>query len=632
MIGRFAKLGVYRELLRSGEFYRIGGAGLLALAAWIIDLDAPEPSLWGRVLALASVCLNGLPIIWGALKGLRRRRVNVDELVSLAIVASLIQGEYLAAAVVSFVMVAGALIEQATSDSARKAIRSLVCLTPQTATRLDGTSTEAIPIGQVRVGDRLLVKPGECIPVDGRLLAGMTSVDESALTGEPMPVEKQTGDGVFAGTLNHNGVVEIEALKVGADTTFGKVVALVSDAESSKPETVRVIDRYARWFTPAILACAVIAWALTGQVGRAITVLIVGCPCALILAAPTAVVAAIGRAARSGILVKGGKHLEAVAVADAMLFDKTGTLTEGKPRIDELVTISGVGRDELLSRAAGAEQHSTHPLARAVLKAAHYANVAVARAEEMMTEIGLGVRARIEGHTVEVGSAGLCGGCGSIPMELKAHLDRFQGNGATPLVVYEDRRALGILSVSDAVRRNAGRTVSGLKTMGLRTAVLSGDHEAGARRVGAAVGVDEVYAGMKPQDKLARLKEMQGRGMRVAYVGDGINDAPALAAADVGIAMGAAGTDVAVETADIALMHDDISRLPFLVRLSRRMLAVIKWNIGFGLAFNAAAVIAGGAGWLSPIMGAVVHNAGSILVVMVSASLVLMKEEQAAND
>lgn len=631
MIGRFAKLGVYRELLQSREFYRIGGAGLLALASWIIDLNASEPSAMSKGLALASVALNGLPIVWGALTGLWRRKVNVDELVSLAIVASIVQGEYLAAAVVSFVMVAGALIEQATSDSARKAIQSLVGLTPQTATRLDGDTTATIPIEQVKVGDRLLVKPGERIPVDGRLVAGMTSVDESALTGEPMPVEKQSGDNVFAGTLNHNGVVEIEALKIGADTTFGKVVALVSDAEVSKPETVRAIDRYARWFTPTILACAGAAWVLTGEVSRAITVLIVGCPCALILAAPTAVVAAIGRAARSGILVKGGKHLEALAHADAVLFDKTGTLTEGQPRIGELVTIAGVEKNALLSRAAGVEQHSTHPLARAVLKAAHYANVAVAHAEEMMAEIGLGVRARIEGRTVEVGSAYLCGGCGSVPMELRTHLERFQGNGATPLVVYEDKRALGILSVSDTVRRNAGKTVSDLKALGLKTAILSGDHETSAKRVGSAVGVDEVFAGMKPQDKLARLKTMQEKGMRVAYVGDGINDAPALAVANVGIAMGAAGTDVAIETADIALMHDDISRLPFLVRLSRRMLAIIKWNIGFGLAFNAAAVLASGAGWLSPIMGAVVHNIGSVLVVMFSASLVLMKEEPSVH-
>jgi len=627
MIGRFTKLGVYRELFQSGEFYRIGGAGLLALAAWLVDFNAAEPSLWGKGLALASVALNGLPIVWGALTGLWKRKVNVDELVSLAIVASLIQGEFLAAAVVSFVMVAGALVEKATSDSARKAIQALAHIAPQTAARIDGDATTTVPIEQIEVGNHLLVKPGDRIPVDGRILVGLTSIDESALTGEPMPVEKKVGDEVFAGTLNQNGVVEIEAAKVGADTTFGKVVALIADAEASKPETVRAIDRYARWFTPTILACAGLAWALSGEPGRAIAVLIVGCPCALILAAPTAVVAAIGRAARSGILVKGGQYLEALARADAVLFDKTGTLTAGKPKVDEIATLEGVHQNEVLTRAAGVEQNSTHPLARAVLKAAHYANVTVTHAEEMMTEIGLGVRARIEGRTVEVGSAYLCGGCGSVPMPLRGDLERFQENGATPLVVYEDKRALGVLSISDPVRPTAKATVADLKHLGLKTAILSGDHEISAKRVGVAVGVNEVHAGMKPQDKLSRLRAMQEQGLQVVFVGDGINDAPALADANVGIAMGAAGTDVAIETADIALMHDDISRLPFLIRLSRRMLAIIKWNIGFGLAFNAAAVVASGAGWLSPILGAVVHNVGSVLVVMASASLALMREE-----
>ena len=428
MIGRFTNLGVYRELLRSAEFYRIGGAGLLALAAWLVDFHSAKPSVWGIGLALASVALNGLPIVWGAAIGLWRRKVNVDELVSLAIVASLIQGEYLAAAVVSFVMVAGALIEEATSDSARKAIESLIGLTPQTATRIDGEGLTTVPIEQVKAGDRLLVKPGDRIPVDGRLLVGTTAVDESALTGEPMPVAKTPGSEVFAGTLNHNGVVEIEALKVGADTTFGKVVALVSDAEASKPETVRLIDRYARWFTPTILACAGLAWAVSGDVGRGITVLIVGCPCALILAAPTAVVAAIGRAARSGILIKGGKYLEAVARADAILFDKTGTLTEGRPKVTEVVTAEGFEANDVLARAAGVERHSTHPLARAVLKAAFYAKVTVAHAEEMMAEIGLGVRARISGRMVEVGSAYLCGGCGIVPPALQGLLS----TGITP--------------------------------------------------------------------------------------------------------------------------------------------------------------------------------------------------------
>jgi Cd2+/Zn2+-exporting ATPase len=307
MIGRFADRGVYRELLQSGDFYRVAAAGIFALGSYGWGATRGEGALPAQLFALASVALNGLPIVWGAMRGLLERRLNVDELVSLAILASLIQGEFLTAAVVAFVMVFGSLIEAATSDSARKAIQSLITMAPETATRLvDGVAHE-VRIDEVRVGDTLLVKPGGRVPVDAVVRAGVTAIDESSMTGEPIPQEKGPGDGVSAGTLNQNGVIEIEATRVGEDTTLGKVIRLVSEAEAHRPETVTVIDRYARWFTPAILACAAAAWALTGDAHRAVAVLIVGCPCALILAAPTAIVAALGRAARSGILIKGGE-------------------------------------------------------------------------------------------------------------------------------------------------------------------------------------------------------------------------------------------------------------------------------------------------------------------------------------
>ncbi len=381
------------------------------------------------------------------------------------------------------------------------------------------------------------------------------------------------------------------------------------------------------WFTPTILACAAVAWAITGEMSRGITVLIVGCPCALILAAPTAVVAAIGRAARAGVLVKGGQHLEELARAKVALFDKTGTLTEGKPRVERVLPMEGVEADFVLARAASVEQDSTHPLARAVLKAARYAQVTIHRAEHVFTQIGLGVRAWVEGAQVEVGSAYLGGGTLSLPVPLRDQIEAIKERGATPLVVYQDKRPLGILSVADHVRPGAATTVEQLYSLGLnRVGVLSGDHEKATQLVAKATGLTDAWAGLKPEEKLEVLSQFQTSGHEVLFVGDGINDAPALAMANVSVAMGAAGTHVALEAADIALMHDDISTIPFLIRLSRRMLAIIKWNVAFGLVFNGLAVLASGSGLLTPIMGAVVHNIGSVLVVCLAASLAFLRE------
>jgi Cd2+/Zn2+-exporting ATPase len=620
MIGRFSQLGVYRELLGSRDFYRVALAGALTLASYLWDRGEEVQSSWGVALALTALVISGLPIIWGAYKGLSQRQVNVDELVSLAIIACLIEGEFLTAAVVSFVMVFGAMLEEATRNSARKAVESLVSISPDTATVIADGQTLTVPVAEVKVGDLLLLKPGERIPVDGVVMKGITSVDESSMTGEPIPREKGVGDEIYAGTLNQNGVVEVETTKIGEDSTLGKVIKLVSEAEAHKPQAVKLIDRYARWFTPTILVAAGVTWWITGEAGRAITVLIVGCPCALILAAPTAIVASIGRAAKSGILVKGGLFLEETGRANTVLFDKTGTLTEGEPRVDEIYGVAGIEPSEVLARAACVEQNSTHPLAKAVLRAAHYAKINICPVEEMVTEIGRGVRARVQGRLVEVGSGCLTGG--DIPEILCSNLENIKENGTTPLLVYEEGRALGVISVADHIRPTARQMVQNLRSLGIeKIGLLSGDHEKAAIPVADSVGLTDAWAGLKPEDKLRMIEDFQAKGQAVVYVGDGINDAPALARANVGIAMGGVGTDVALETADIVLMHDDISKLPFLVQLSRRTLKIIKWNIAFGLIFNAVAVLASGGGFLTPIMGALVHNIGSVLVVLSSASL-----------
>lgn len=627
MIGRFSNLGVYQELFKMRDFYISFAAALLALISYIIDYGNQSTSFLGNAFALISVVINAFPIIWGAIKGLIDREVNVDELVSLAIIASLIQGEFLTAAVVSFVMTFGGLIEQVTSESARKAIKSLIRISPQTATILIGKEEKIVPIEEVSVGDLILIKPGEQIPVDACIISGISAVDESAMTGEPIPVEKQIGDNILAGTLNHNGVLKAQTIKVGHDTTLGKVIKLVSEAELHRPEAVRFIDRYATWFTPVILTCAGMAWIFTGDISRAVAVLIVGCPCALILAAPTATVAALGRAAKSGILVKGGQYLERAASVKAVHFDKTGTLTLGEPRVEEIACTEGIEKEEVLSCAASAEQHCTHPLARAILKAAHYAKVVVRGAENAFHEIGLGVSAMVDGVLVEVGSISANENSTTFPRHLQECIDTSISRGVTPLVVYSDQAPVGLLNVRDQIRSVAISTIKQFKNLGINEmAILSGDHDKAVRRVADEVGIDNVYAKLKPQDKVEVIKKYQSQNLPVMFVGDGINDAPALASSQVGVAMGAMGTDVALETADIALTHDDISKLPWLIRLSRRMLSIIKINIVFGLAFNAIAVLASGTGWLTPIMAAIVHNVGSVLVVIASASLAIFPD------
>ena len=628
MIGRFARLGVYHELMRHRDFLKVGFGALLALVGYLLGHQGGGDWEWpSRGLILASVAINGLPVVLGALRGIIERRVNVDELLALAIIACLLGDEWLTAAVVSTIMVLGALIEEATAESARKSIQSLIKVTPKMATVLEGETARSVAVEEVAVGNVLLVKPGEQIPVDGVIRQGISAVDESAITGESLPKEKSCGDQVFAGTLNHNGVLQIEAERIGENTTLGQVIRLVAEAEAHKPRSIAFIDRFAKYFTPLILSCALTAWLFTGEFSRAVAVLIVGCPCALILAVPTATVAAIGRAARAGVLIKGGQHLEGVALADTILFDKTGTLTEGNPRVEKIFPAEGIGGEELLHSAAAVECNSTHPLARAVLQAAHYAKLSVAAARDLFTEIGLGVRGSVGGQLIEVGSVELYGGVAAVPVGLRSPLEAERERGATPLLVYRDRRPLGFLSVSDRVRGGAGATIEALKRLGLgEIGILSGDHLHSVQLVGRSVGIDRLWHGLKPEEKLGTISALQGQGRRVIFVGDGINDAPALAAADVGIAMGARGTEVALETADIALMGDDIGRLPFLVDLGRHMLLIIKINIAFGLFFNLVSVLAGASGLISPIVGAVVHNIGSVLVVLSSASIGIYRQ------
>ncbi|SCY34977.1 heavy metal translocating P-type ATPase [Desulfoluna spongiiphila] len=607
MIGRYAKLNVYQEIFKSSDFYRVAGGAFLipvALLTGMVSNTGLVASLSLRDLVLiVSVALNGLPIIVDAVKGAMAREVNVDELVSIAIIACMLTGNYLEAAVVSAIMVVGALIEEAVSDSARHAIEELVEMTPATATLSRDGGEVQVKVDSIRAGDLLVVRSGETIAVDGVIRQGATSVDEAAITGESIPVSRRQGDEVFAGTTCVDGFITVEAVRVGEDSTFGKIVQMIQAAESSKTRSARIVDEYAKWFTPVILASAVLALLVTGEISRAITVLIVGCPCSFLLAGPVTTVAAISRAAKEGVLVKGGGFLETMAGADALYFDKTGTLTKGEPAVVEILPEGDRRPEDLLSMAAALETGSAHPLAHAILAKANALGCSVPVAREIQSEVGRGVFGRVGDARVDVVSS-----------------DARGETGLTTVEVRVDGELWGYLGMDDEARPEAREVIRAVEAKGLTDVrILSGDRGPAVRRLADQVGISRWHAGCKPHEKLGLIDAREGSGL--IFVGDGVNDAPALKAADTGIAMGLRGSDVALETADIVLMNDRLETLPFLVDLSRRMSRTIKANIALSFGINLVAVLLGFAGVLTPILGAVAHNIGSILVVGLAASL-----------
>ncbi len=612
MIGRYTNLDRYRELLQMKEFYMVLFGSLLILLSYGLGKNGyPVPA---DILALLALAMLGGPIIFGAVKGLLNRELNVDELVSLAIVASVLIGEYLPAAIVALIMVLGSLMEQYTAQKARSAIDSLIRLSPgQAAVLRDGVEI-SVPVREIRLGDQVVIRPGEKVPVDGEVVRGSASLNQASLTGESLPVDKTVGDTVYAGSVSYSGMVVVEARKVGEDTTLGKLIQLVRDAESQRAPILRVTDRYARYFTPLIIAIGIAVYLITGDAHRAITVLIVGCPCAFIISAPTAIVAALGNASRNGILIKGGALLEEVARIDTLVFDKTGTLTTGNPVVAGITTLNGATEEYVLAMAAAAEKYSEHPLARAVLEAMGQRGLAAAEPEAFQNIPGLGVEATVEGKSIFVGAVtpedGVADGAQSEP-------------GVKTLLVKENGLAIGAIFIKDSIRAGVGGLIKSLPGTGLkRIQMLTGDEYGVAAHVAGASGIREFWAGLLPGQKLNHIQKLQRSGHKVAMVGDGINDAPALAAADIGIAMGAMGTDVAMEAADIALMEDNLAKLPYLLQLGRTTLRTINFNIGFAVVFNVLALVASGAGLLNPVMGAVAHNIGSVLVVLNSARLI----------
>ena len=597
----------------------------VALVVSIFDLlPLPFDAAWVAIL------LCGIPIVLEALIGLITAfDIKADVLVSLALIAAVLIGEDFAAGEVAFIMQLGALLEDVTVARARAGIEKLVHLTPQTARLLLPDGENIVPAEQVRVGDRLRVLPGESIPVDGVITSGQTSINQAVMTGESLPVDKTVGDEVSSGTVNQYGAFEMRATKVGEDSSIQRMIRLVQSADAGKARIVGLADRWATWIVVVALTAAALTWLITGEIIRAVTILVVFCPCALVLATPTAIMAAIGNATRHGFLVREGDALERLAAVRKIAFDKTGTLTYGTPRVVAVAsTLAGLDRAGLYALAAGAEQLSEHPLGKAVVAGYREENsgeIAPAESFEMLP--GRGVSAVVDGRRVLAGNPQLLADHG-VAVSPDAERQRLLEEGATMIYVAVDGVFAGYLALSDTLRAESAATIAALEAAGVRPVLLTGDHESAAGAIAARLGIREVRAGCLPEDKLEEIGRWQRDGVHVCMIGDGVNDAPALKKADVGIAMGGVGSDIAVEAADIALVDDEVKELPHLMALSRRMMTTIRINLTFSMGLNFLAIFLAMAGTLNPVVGALVHNAGSVAVILNSALLLKWRRRQ----
>lgn len=579
-------------------------------------------------MAWIAIILCGLPIILEAVIGMVTAfDIKADVLVSLALIASICIGEDFAAGEVAVIMQLGGLLEELTVAKARAGIEKLVHLTPQTARVLRDGKEETIPAEQVKLKDRIRVLPGESVPVDGVIVSGQTSINQAVMTGESLPVDKTVGDSVKSGTVNQFGVFEMEATKVGEDSSIQRMIRLVQSADAGKAKIVGVADRWATWIVVIALSAAALTWIFSGEIIRAVTILVVFCPCALVLATPTAIMAAIGNVTKHGFLVREGDALERLAKAKVIAFDKTGTLTYGTPEVVAVESCSSeYSNEELYRLAASAEQYSEHPLGKAIVSCCKNAGISLADARDFQMIPGRGVSAGVNGKSVLAGNPELLQESGvSIPVP--EEISNYISQGCTVTYIAVDGEFAGYAALSDTLRRESSAMIDALTALEVRPVLLTGDHENAAGTIASMLHIEDVRANCLPEDKLRYIGEYQDKDMPVCMIGDGVNDAPALKKANVGIAMGGVGSDIAVEAADIALVDDDVKELPHLIALSKRMMTTIHLNMTFSMTLNFVAIILAIIGTLDPVVGALVHNAGSVLVITNSAFLLKWRKK-----
>lgn len=592
------------------------------VAKWLPGFDS---SVIGFSAVIGAVIL-GFPIIWVALKDLRTGSFNTNLLVALAVLALFSAGHYQEAGVVSFFMQLGQVIEARTAEGALASIHSLIKLTPTKARRVNGDEEE-VAVHDLSVGDLIRVRPGDNVAADGVIVKGRGSFNQATITGESLPVDKKPGDEVFAGTLNLTGAIEIRVTRAGQDTTLGRVRDLILAAEKTKLPIARIMDQYMGVYTPLVLVIGGLVWAFTHDLSRVVSAFIVSCPCAFVLATPTAIVAALSAAARLGILIKNVADIELAARINAFVFDKTGTLTTGRLAVSRLAPLGRVTPAELLRVAASAERFSNHPAAKALVQLAGETGVPLVEVGDFSETAGRGVQAKLEGATVLVGRAQWLQEKG-VEGDFLRSVDLKEAEGWSLIFVGSDKQCLGWIGLEDQTRTEAEASLADLKQHGVRRiAIVSGDRQPVAGRVGREICCEEVVGDCLPQNKVEFVRQTRAKGYCVAVVGDGVNDAPALAAGDLGIAMGAAGSEVAIHSATIALMNNDLRRLPFLLHLSRETRRVINQNFMLGVCFVIGGLVLAAMNYINPILAAVLHVAGSLLVVFNSFRLVRQGEE-----
>jgi Zn2+/Cd2+-exporting ATPase len=600
---------------------------VFVLNAFIVDWVFKQ----GHTVASASAFLGaitlGYPIVYTAIKDIWQGILSINELVAIAVLAAFASSDYKTAGVVAFFMLMGEIIETRTAEGARASIESLIKLTPTKARRITPTGEEEVAAKDLAVGDIIRIRPGDNVAADGVIVSGQGSFNQSTITGESLPADKKPGDEVFAGTQNLTGVLEIKVSRAGQETTLGRVRELILAAEKTKLPIMKIVDQYMGFYTPLVLVIAALVWAFTRNLNNVISVIIFACPCAFILATPTAMVAALSAAARLGILIKNVADIELAAKINAFIFDKTGTLTTGELAVSRLAPLGEIKPAELLHVAASAEKYSNHPTAKALAQLAGEAGVPLIEPKDFSEAAGRGIKAQVNGASVLVGRAQWLKDNGVKDDFLKS-VDLNETEGWSLIFVARDGRCIGWVGLQDQTRPEARESLTDLKDSGVRRiAMISGDRQAVAARVAQEIGCEESKGECLPQHKVDYVRTVKSKGYQVAVVGDGVNDAPALAAGDIGIAMGAAGSEVAIHSATIALMNNDLRRLPFLIKLSRSTRSVINQNFLFGVLFIIGGMTASALGQVPPVLAAAMHTIGSLIVVFNSARLVRKGEE-----
>ena len=591
---------------------------LISVIFMIFGINIPiylNPA-WGTVI------ISGIPMLLLAMVRLIREKwISSALLIAIAMVASLLIGEVFAAGEVAWIMALGALLEDWTVERAKKGLKNLINLTPQTGRRITNGIEEVIPVDEIKIGDTLRILPGESVPVDGEIITGTSSLDQSIMTGESLPIDKEVGDEVFCGTINLYGAIDIKATSIGENSSLQKLIDLVKAADEKQAPTQRIADKWATWLVPVALGIAIVAWLVTGNIERGVTVLVVFCPCALILATPTAIMAAIGQATKYGVLIKSGEALETLGGLNTLVFDKTGTLTYGNLEVSDVISFKDdLPSEDLLKIVASCEKLSEHPLAKAIVKNAKEAQIDIEEPQDFKMYPGKGVTCTNSYGKIYAGNSKFLSEH-NMEVDVDCQLDKLRHEGKASIIVALNDEVIGLIGLSDVIREDSKDMIERLHELGTEIILLTGDNSETANYFAGQVGIGKVFGNLLPEEKLSWIEKLKSEGKKVCMIGDGVNDAPALKTADVSVAMGSIGSDVAIEAADIALLGDDIGKIPYLKKLSNSTLFTIKANIVMSMAINAAAIICSVLGLLNPVTGAIVHNAGSCLVVLNAALL-----------